>query len=356
MPAAGEQRVAITGRGYALPATIRTNDDPVFDWLKKNNPDDWQHFFNGYDKRHVLAAGERLEDTMLASAQKALAMARIDPAGIDLLLGFASVSEYVMPNALADLHRRLGLPGNCWVVPINAEYSNFNASLVFADAVIRTGQAENALVVCGGNWSRHVNYHLGAAASAADGAGAAVIGRTGDASAFRLVDFETLTQTTIPGGTAPQPTYGNMYVAGDLVAPVSPVPFPLPDQGGALCDPGIYTQPYFHITIEGMAEFNSFGVNAPIAIVRKVLERNALDASQVTIISHQTSRYLLDEWNKQLAPRLFFDTLSTFANMTVANIPVNLAYGYDRYETDYLVMLGIGPELHTNAVLLRRNG
>ena len=42
--------------------------------------------------------------------------------------------------------------------------------------------------------------------------------------------------------------------------------------------------------------------------------------------------------------------------MTLASIPLNFARGYDDFKTDYLVLVGIGPELHTNAVLLRRNG
>jgi hypothetical protein len=42
--------------------------------------------------------------------------------------------------------------------------------------------------------------------------------------------------------------------------------------------------------------------------------------------------------------------------MTLASIPVNFAFGYDQFKTDHVVLLGIGPELHTNAVLLRRGG
>ncbi|MDB5904044.1 MAG: 3-oxoacyl-ACP synthase [Betaproteobacteria bacterium] len=351
------QRVGIVGRGYSLPATIRTNDDPIFDWLKKNDPG-YQQLFYGYGTRHVLKPGESIVTTMQSAARSALDMAKLDVADVDLLLGFVSVSDYEMPNGLSQLHQMMGLSSRCWIIPLNVEYSNFNAGLVLADAMIRAGQVRNALVVCGGNWSRYVNYHLGPSVSAADGAGAAVVARTADASTFRVVDFETITETMVPGtnGGASSPAYGNMYVGTDAVPVPPPIPFPEQDSGDALPDQQVYTQPYFHITAQGMAEFGGFGVTAPIEVVQKLLTRNALPASKVTLTAHQTSRKLLDAWAAAIQPKLFFDTLSTFANMTLASIPVNFAFGYEQFKTDHVVLLGIGPELHTNAVLLRRGG
>ena len=332
-------RIGLIGRGYALPKTIRTNDDPLFDWLKQNDPDYAKSFY-GYDQRHVLAPGETILSFMRDAAQAALEMAQLAPGEIDLLLGYESVNDYAMPNGLAPLHQQLGLSAACWILPINNEYSNFNAGLVIADAMIRTGQVRNALIVCGGNWSRYVDYHSGAAASAADGAGAAVISRTDDASSWRVVDWETLTHTA--------GAYGNMAMGADAVGKGQP------DTG--LLDDSLYTQPYFHLTPDGMKEFGTFGVTAPVQVVQQLLDRNALPASRVSITAHQTSRLLLDDWNAKLQPRVFYDSLSRNANMTLASLPVNLAQGHEAFTTDHLVLLGIGPELHANAVLLRRGG
>ena len=351
------QRVGIVGRGYALPPAIRGNDDAIFDWLKKNDPD-YATLFYGYGTRHVLGPEESIVTYMQQAAGDAMAMAKLAPGDVDLLLGFVSVSDYAMPNGLAQLHQLMELSSRCWILPINVEYSNFNAALVIADAMIRTGSVRNALVVCGGNWSRYVNYHLGPSVSAADGAGAAVIARTDDASTFRVVDFQTFTETTVPATPKSPafPAYGNMYVGTDPVPVPPPIPFPTQDQGDALPEQQVYTQPYFHITDLGMAEFGGFGVTGPVQVAQQLLTRNALAPSLVTITGHQTSRKLLDAWNAAIRPRLFFDTLSTFANMTLASIPVNFAFGFDQFETDYMMLLGIGPELHSNAVLLRRNG
>lgn len=332
-------RIGITGCGHALPATIRRNDDPLFDWLKQNDPDYAKSFY-GYDERHVLAPGESILGCMLGSAQAALEAAALAPQEVDLLLGYVSVSDYAMPNGLAPLHQQLGLPERCWILPLNNEYSNFNAGLVLADAMIRTGQVRNALIACGGNWSRFVDYHSGAAASAADGAGAAVLSRTDDAATWRVVDWETVTQTA--------GAYGNMAMGSD------PAGQGVPDQG--LLDSRLFTQPYFHLTSDGMKEFGSFGVHAPVQVVKRLLERNALPAGQVSITAHQTSRFLLDSWNQALQPRVFYDSLKLNANMTLASLPVNLSQGHAAFTTDHLVLVGIGPELHANALLLQRNG
>jgi 3-oxoacyl-[acyl-carrier-protein] synthase-3 len=352
------RRCAITGRGHALPATVRGNDDPVFNWLRQHDADHWDAYFNGYDKRHVLAAGQTLIDLMQAAAQQALDQAGLKATDVDLLTGFASVSEFIMPNELAALHERLGLPERCWVLPVNNEYSNFNAGLVLADALLRSGQIANALVVCGGNWSRHVDYHVGAAASAADGAGAAVLQHTDDAASFRVVDWQALTQTRSATLTPGQPasTWGNMTMRTDCVTNPASAVLQTAAQGGPLSDPGLYTQPYFHLTDAGMAEFKGFGVSGPVAVAKQLLQRNALPGSEVTIICHQTSRYLLDQWAAQIQPHKLIDTLSTLANMTVANIPVNLSACFDQIETDHLLLLGIGAELHSHALLLRRHG
>ena len=305
----GGARIGVIGHGYSVPAGIRQNDDPIFAWLRQNDPNFDKYFF-GYNERRVLGPGERLITHMLASAEAALAMSGVLPAQIDLLLGFESVSEYSMPNGIAQLHQMLGLPKSCWIIPLNVEYSNFNAGLVIADAMIRSGQVRNALVVSGGNWTRYVDYHSSPSVSAGDGAGAAVVGRTSDASTFRVVDFETITQTSLivpPAAdssvatdpNAPpviEPTYGGMFVGTDVVAAGA-------TKGSGLYDDASLTQPYFHLTTKGMTEFSTFGVTAPVQVVQTLLRRNTLSGSQVTITAHQTSQLLLQAWNNALRPR-----------------------------------------------------
>jgi 3-oxoacyl-[acyl-carrier-protein] synthase III len=50
------------------------------------------------------------------------------------------------------------------------------------------------------------------------------------------------------------------------------------------------------------------------------------------------------------------ETIAQFANMTVANIPVNLAWSAanDPITQNNLVLFALAPDMHANALLLRR--
>ncbi len=317
-------RASILGTGYTVPASIRRNDDPIFDWLRAHQPAG-QDLFKGYDERRVLSDGASLMDLLVPAALNALDAAGVSRRDIDLVLGDASVSEYITPNALARLHAELELPPHAWVLPINNEFSNFNAGLVMASALIDAGRAHHALIVCGSNWTRFVDYHTAPSISAADGAGAAVVGP--GTRGFAVVDYETRNDTSY---------YGTMYMQPDVIRP---------DE---------YTAPRYHITAAGQRGFVEFGEKQPIAVTLRLLERHGLGGADISLISHQASSVLSDLWVSAIRPAQYLHTLPLLANMTVANLPVNLAYFHDRIEKDHLVLLGIGPDMHTNALLLRR--
>ncbi|MCK9685008.1 hypothetical protein [Scleromatobacter humisilvae] len=329
--------VGLLGLGHAVPATIRTNDDPLFDWIKANQPNG-NALFAGYVDRHVLGPDEAIEDCMVAAAKSALANARLAAADVDVVLGFASVSDYLSPNSLARVHAVLGLAPSCWVLPVNADFSNHSAALMLADGLVAAGRARNVLVVCGSNWTRHVSSHSPECVSAGDGAGAAVIGLTHDRTRWRVADREATFQTS---------GYGNMTMQGDALTVQAP-PMPLPVSA-------CYSEPYYHITPDGLAEFKTFGVDEPPAIVARLLERNAIAANTVAIIPYQASSTLLDAWDKALQPRQMLHTLAAYGNMVIANLAVNLSARSADIEGDCAVLLGLGPEPHATALLLRRD-
>jgi 3-oxoacyl-[acyl-carrier-protein] synthase-3 len=329
------ERIAIVGVGYCAPPIVRTNDDPIFDWLKKHQTPG-QDLFSGYKERRVLACPDSLSDLpktladlMVPAARQALRDAGIDTSAVDVLLGDASVSEYHTPNELADLHRRLVLPASAWIVPVNL-MANFNTSLLLAHSLVQTGRCRNALIVCGCNWTRHVNYRTPQSISAADGAGAAVVARTADVSRFTLLDAEAICATD---------GYGSMYLSGEPSRTADGISF---------------SRPYFHITDAGLIGFQTFGEKAPAEAVNRLLKRNSLEGAQVCLISHQASRVLLDAWRSAIRPGQQLDTLEQLGNMVAANVPVNLAYHRDRIEKNDLVLLAVGPEFMASALLLRR--
>lgn len=328
------RQAAIVGLGYAVPAGIRTNDDPVFDRLRASPPPGID-LFAGYRERRVLDAGESLEELMTAAAHAALADAGSDGSDIDVLLGYGTVSEYLTPNTLAAVHRALRLPDGALIVPVNNEFTNFTSSLLIADALITAGRARRALVVCGSNWTRHVDYATPQAISAGDGAAAAVVAPTDDDSRFRIVDHAVAVRSH---------EYGGMYMAADAngaAAPGNP-------------EAAARTAPYFHITADGRGGFVRFGEVVPAQVVNALLARTGVAASAVTLVSHQASSVLMRAWEKAIRPAQYLSTLETFANMTVGSIPVTLASEYAAIRCDHLVLLGIGTDMQAHALLLSR--
>ena len=106
-----ERGIGILGLGYQLPAQVRLNDDPIFDELKKNSSQkEILALFQGFARRHVLGPDEQLVAIMAAAAEKAMIDAGVTPADIDLLIGCASLSRYIVPTDLGALHARLTLP------------------------------------------------------------------------------------------------------------------------------------------------------------------------------------------------------------------------------------------------------
>jgi 3-oxoacyl-[acyl-carrier-protein] synthase-3 len=332
-----DQQPRIIGLGYSVPSTLRGNDDPIFNWLKANVPN-WNEYFQGYSTRVVLAPGEDLMTLMVPAALNALQDAKLDPSEIDMLLGYASVSPFADPNELAHLHQMLRLPPSAYVVPLNNEFSNFNAGLLFADALIRAGRAKNILVVVGGNWTRHVSYHTVQSISAADGAGAAVVGLSSDATKWQVVDQQTLMDTSY---------FGSMYMQGGRY----------PQQPPTDGHEWLWSEPFFQITAKGMQGFGQFGGTiAPQAVIA-LLARQNIPASAVTLIPHQASSVLFQMWQTVLKPAQMINTIANFANMTLANIPVNLAWSVanDPITQNNLVLFALSPDMHANALLLQRS-
>lgn len=326
----------ITGLGYALPQTIRRNDDPIFDWLKKHVKDG-QKLFTGYHTRHVLHDGEELVSIMLPAAKKAMQHAGIGPADVDLLIGTGSPGMYTNPNELNALHKELGLPAATWVIPTNCEFSHYNAALLFADALLKAGRVKHVLICVGGSWTRNVSYRTQQSVSAADGAGAAVMTMSEDSRCWAVKDVHTITDSSY---------YGSMFTKNEALPWYDPL----------LKEQQIWTAPYFQITEQGFNGFKTFGMNTTPLAATALMEKQGLSGSDICLISHQASSLLMDNWKKVIQPAQYINTIQTFANMAPANIPVNLAWAteHEPFLRDNLVLLAIGPDMHANALLLQR--
>jgi len=335
-----KRRMRLTGLGFAVGGDVRTNEDPIFDWLRSHDVSN-RDLFSGYVDRAVLKPDETIEGLMVRAASDALDEANLKATDIDVLIGYASVSKYVTPNALTAVHRDLKMRSDCWLMPVQSEYTNYLVAIRLANALIASGEARNVLVSCGANWTRYVDYHQAASISVGDGACAAVVSESNDGSRFHLADAATRCATKWYGAMDMSP---RQMIAEDDPSAESP-----------FIRLGAYSKPVFNLDPErGGKAFKEFGEKAPPELALQLLEKNNVSPDQVTVISHQASGVLLDAWRKAIEPKSYLDTMARFGNMTLASMGVTFACKYDKIDTAYLLLLGIGIQQETTALLLER--
>ncbi|MFI7123869.1 hypothetical protein [Amycolatopsis sp. NPDC049868] len=323
--------------GYSIPNGVRRNNDPVFAALNRERNAQGvieAAVFRGLDRRHCLTHGERIEDHVVRASATALKHAGLDPRDIDRLYGYITVSEYLTPNSLYEVHHELGLSAESIVVPINSEYSNFLLGVVHAAEAVQAGRARHSLVACGANWSGHMNFTKGHAVSIGDAAGAAVVGPS---DRFVVVDHATYTLSSQYHGL----TMRNRTVKfnGLELLPVDPrTKLPVPT---------------YDMTQTGIEDLAGPVKDAVPTVALKLLARNNVDPGQVTLMTHQGSRILMDHWQERIKPQKYLDTLAEHGNMTLATYPVNLAYYFDDIVSDYTLIVAVACGLHVMALLLR---
>lgn len=162
----------IAGTGSYLPEKVVTNKD-----LEKvvDTSDEWIRERTGIKRRHIAADGETTSDLALAAANNALEAAGISAEDIGLIVVGTATPDKVFPATACIIQRRLGI-GGCAAFDVQAACSGFVYGLDVADRYIRTGAAQNALVIGAETLSRITNWDDRATAVLfGDGAGAVVL-------------------------------------------------------------------------------------------------------------------------------------------------------------------------------------
>ena len=162
----------IAGTGSYLPEKVVTNKD-----LEKtmDTSDEWIRERTGIKRRHIAADDETTSDLALAAANNALEMAGIGAEDIDLIVVGTATPDKVFPATACIIQRRLGI-GGCAAFDVQAACSGFVYGLDVADRYIRTGAAQNALVIGAETLSRITNWNDRATAVLfGDGAGAVIL-------------------------------------------------------------------------------------------------------------------------------------------------------------------------------------
>ena len=167
----------ITGTGSSLPPLRLTNDDMVARLAARGveTSDDWIVARTGIRARHFVADGVFASDLAAEACRAALQASGTAASDIDLIIVATSTPDMVFPSTASILQHKLGIAG-CPVFDVQAVCSGFIYALTVADAMIKAGSANKALIVGAEIFSRLLNFDdRTTCVLFGDGAGAVVV-------------------------------------------------------------------------------------------------------------------------------------------------------------------------------------
>ena len=168
----------ILGTGSYLPADRVTNQDLAArlaaDGIETS--DEWIVERTGIRARHFARPDEGASDLAYPAALAALEAAGITAAELDLIIVATSTPDMVFPSTACLLQKKLGVFG-CAAFDVQAVCSGFVYALSVADAMIKAGTANKALVIGAEVFSRILDFKdRTTCVLFGDGAGAVVLG------------------------------------------------------------------------------------------------------------------------------------------------------------------------------------
>ncbi len=167
----------ITGTGSHLPPRRLTNDDMVAMLAPRGveTSDQWIIERTGIRARHFADDGVFASDLGVHAARAALQAAGRKADDVDLIVVATSTPDMVFPSTAAIIQHKLGIAG-CPAFDVQAVCSGFVYALTVADAMIRTGSANCALVIGTEIFSRLLDFDdRTTCVLFGDGAGAVVL-------------------------------------------------------------------------------------------------------------------------------------------------------------------------------------
>ena len=163
----------LIGTGSCLPGNPVTNDDLAARGIDTN--DEWITTRTGIRSRYLAPAGTTSSELGLIAAQRALEMAGIDAATIDLIIVATSTPDFIFPSTACLIQGKLGNKG-ATAFDVQAVCSGFAYAIGIADKFIRSGSHKRALIIGAEVFSRILDWQdRGTCVLFGDGAGAVVL-------------------------------------------------------------------------------------------------------------------------------------------------------------------------------------
>ena len=329
--------IRITGTGSALPGRIVTNKE--LEQMVETS-DEWIRERTGIGERHV-SVGETVVTLASEAARKALEQAGKRAEEIDLILVATCSPEQYLPCCACQVQATVGAV-NALAFDVNAACSGFLFALNTADAYLRTGLAENALVIGSEVLSKLVDWtDRGSCILFGDGAGAVVVERC-EASPGIL--GRALHSDGTGGGVL-------QCGARELTTPYARTSAAKTDQKQQTDDREHYIQ------MDGQEVYRFATRRVPQCIEEALADAGLAVPDIDLFVLHQANARIIDAVAKRLhADREKFPTnLERVGNLSSASIPVLLDELHRQgklHRGDRIVLAGFGAGLTIGACVM----
>jgi 3-oxoacyl-[acyl-carrier-protein] synthase III len=167
----------ISGTGSYLPPNRLSNQALAAQLATQGveTSDEWIVERTGIRARHFVADGVVVSDLAVEAAKRAIAAAGCSAQDIDLIIVATSTPDMIFPSSACIVQQKLGVQG-CPAFDVQAVCSGFVYAMTVADAMIKTGAANKALVIGAEVFSRILDFtDRTTCVLFGDGAGAVVL-------------------------------------------------------------------------------------------------------------------------------------------------------------------------------------
>ena len=313
----------LIGTGSYLPGNPVTNDDLAGRGIDTN--DEWIVTRTGIRSRYLAEPGATSSELGLIAAQRALEMAGVAAADLDLIIVATSTPDFIFPSTACLIQGKLGNKGAA-TFDVQAVCAGFAYALGIAEKFIRSGSHKKALVIGAEVFSRILDWNdRGTCVLFGDGAGAVV-----------------LEASETPGILATA-LHADGSQNGILNVP------------GQICNGQVTGDPF--LRMDGQAVFK-FAVRVLADVANEVCQTAGLQTQDIDwLIPHQANIRIIEATGKKLGVdrNKVIVTVDRHGNTSAASVPLALdeAVRDGRIQRGHKVLLeGVGGGFTWGAALL----
>ncbi len=323
----------ITGWGMAVPERVLTNAD-----LEKmvETSDEWIRTRTGIRERHIADDEQTTASLATEAALRALDVANLKPADIDLIIVSTSSPEHTFPATACLVQDRLGAV-KAGAFDLLAACTGFIYALQIATQTIRSGAAKNVLVIGAETLSRLVDWKdRGTCILFGDGAGAFVL-QAGNESGGLL---SAILRSDGSGG--------------DLLS--------LPAGGSRMPATAETVKDGMHYIKMNGPEVFRFATRVMAQATQEAVKKAHFTMDDINlVIPHQANKRIIDAAVRglQIPPERCYINVDRYGNTSTASIPIATCEAIQEGRLnpgDKIVFVGFGAGLTWGAAVVQWSG